>query len=85
MPRKTGTAVASSVTTPYELGPKLIDDEGDSVTDPNLDAIRTVPVGVGGINMNTLETLQAESLTELKKIRRANEILIDQEVDEPTN
>ena len=83
MPRKTGITVVREHTTPYELGPKLIDDEGDSVTDPALDAVRTVPIGVGGVNMNTLETLQAESLNELKRIRRANEILIDEVVDVP--
>ncbi|KKM62417.1 hypothetical protein LCGC14_1521830, partial [marine sediment metagenome] len=47
MPRKTGTTVSPMPATPYVLGPKLVDDEGDSVTDPNLDAVRTVPVGVG--------------------------------------
>ena len=83
MPRKTGTTVSPMPATPYVLGPKLVDDEGDSVTDPNLDAVRTVPVGVGGVNINTLETLQAESLNELKRIRRASEILIDEEVDVP--
>ena len=83
MPRKTGIVVSISKTTPYELGPKLIDDQGDSITDPELDAVRTVPIGAGGIDMNTLETLQAESLNELKKIRRANEILIDQVVETP--
>ncbi len=83
MPRKTGTTISAMPVTPYALGPKLIDDEGDSVTDSNLDAVRTVPVGVGGVNMNTLEALQADSLNELKRIRRANEILIDQEVSVP--
>ena len=83
MPRKGGTSLTAPIDTPYELGPKLIDDEGDSITDPDLNAVRTVPVGVGGVNMNSSEALQAESLNELKRVRRGIEILIDQAVDVP--
>ena len=81
MPRKTGITVATFQTTPFDLGPKLIDDEGDSVTDPNLDAVRTSPVGVGGITLANVQSTLEESLEELKKIRQANELIIGQEVD----
>ena len=81
MPRKTGITAASFQTTPFELGPKLIDDEGDSVTDPNLDAVRTSPVGVGGITLANVQSTLEESLEELRRIRQANELIIGQEVD----
>ena len=85
MPRKTGIKISTTPKTPYELGPKLIDDQGDSVTDPNLDAVRTSPVGAGAINMSTFEELQSDSLVELKRIRRANELILGQDVDVPTD
>ncbi len=81
MPRKMGTAVAREQITPYELGPKLIDDEGDSVTEPSKDAVRTFPVGVGGTDLANIQLTLEENLEELKKIRRANELILGQEVD----
>ncbi len=83
MPRKTGITVVREHTLPYKLGPKLIDDEGDSVTDPNLDAVRTVPIGVGGFGITDLMSTLDESLNELKRTRRGIEILIDEVVDVP--
>ena len=81
MPRKTGITAVTEQVTPFDLGPKLIDDEGDSVTDPNLDAVRTSPVGVGGITLANVQSTLEESLEELRRIRQANELIIGQEVD----
>ena len=82
MPRKTGITAATFQTTPFDLGPKLIDDEGDSVTDPNLDAVRTSPVGVGGIDLAGVQSTLEESLEELKRIRHTNALMLGQEVED---
>jgi len=82
MPRKTGIEISKSPVTPYDLGPKLVDDEGDSVTDTNLDAVRTAPVGVGGVGLTDVQSTLEESLEELKKIRRADELILGQSVED---
>ena len=83
MPRKTGTAAVTQQRTPYEKGATIIDSEGDSITQDDRNALRVYPLGTGDDNLSSMQTTLDASLIELRKIRRANEILIDQEVDEP--
>ena len=81
MPRRTGITISTTPKTPYELGPKLVDAEGDSVTQDEANAVRTFPVGTGNTNLTKVETATLESLIELKRIRRANELILGQDVE----
>ena len=91
-PRKTlSTLDQGYPVTPYELGEQLIDDEGDSMAQNDADALRVYPVGLNGAgeeitiatlenSLTNVESMLGENLEELKKIRRANEVIIDEEV-----
>lgn len=81
MPRKTGMQGASFPITPYNQGPSLIDAEGDSMTEDNEDALRTYPVGEGGATLAMVKSVLDESLTELRRIRRANELQLGEDVE----
>lgn len=91
MPRKTTRTLAHGFpVTPYHLGPKLIDSEGDEVTIPERDAVRVVLAPGGGLEgedggpvvnvMGDIQDSLDEQLEELKRIRRANEFILGQEV-----
>ena len=83
MPRKTGTTAVTEVRTPYEKGPTIIDAEGDSITEDDIDALRVYPIGDDGESMTDVHSTSQQVLNELKRIRKANEIMIDQLVDVP--
>lgn len=80
MPRKSGTKINTPSVTPFAQGPSMIDAEGDSMTQDVDNALRTFPVGSGGYDLTSLQSVLDESLEELKKIRLANELILGQEV-----
>ena len=80
MPRKTGITTPSFPITPYEQGPSIIDAEGDSMTQDDVDALRVYPIAEGGAGIAELVSASEESLLELKKIRIASERILGQEV-----